>query len=88
MLRMRYFMLPAALLASSLGPLLISEQATADADAAICESATRAEAIAACTRLISSGTEKGAALATIYRNRCAALVWALSCQVVLFKSCH
>ena len=48
MLRMRYFMLPAALLASSLGPLLISEQATADADAAICESATRAEAIAAC----------------------------------------
>ena len=73
MLRIRYFMLPVALLASLLGPLLISEQATAETDAVICESTTRAEAIAACTRLISSGTEKGAALAKIYRNRCAAL---------------
>ena len=41
-------------------------------DAATCERAAGAEAIAACDRLISSGSAQGSALARLYRNRCAA----------------
>jgi hypothetical protein len=54
--------------------LLTQAQAATPAadDAAACERAAGAEAVAACDRLISSASEQGSALAKLYRNRCAA----------------
>jgi Tfp pilus assembly protein PilF len=54
--------------------LLTQAQAATPAadDAAACERAAGAEAVAACDRLISSASEQGSALARLYRNRCAA----------------
>src|SRR2546421_7249197 len=41
-------------------------------DAAICASSVGQESIGACSRLIERSKEKGAALAKLYSNRCAA----------------
>lgn len=43
-------------------------------DAALCAGETGDEAIAACTRLIDAGRQKGAELGALYRHRCVALV--------------
>src|SRR5260370_33825956 len=61
-------MLPLVVLAS----LLTHGQVAAAEDAATCDSTTGADAIAACSRLIASGREKGGDLAKLYRNRCGA----------------
>jgi tetratricopeptide (TPR) repeat protein len=60
-------------LISALALLTQAQAATPAADdAAVCERAAGADAIAACDRLISSGSAQGSALAGLYRNRCAA----------------
>src|SRR5947199_7670032 len=52
--------------------LLANAPAWAADDAAACASGLGEELIAACSRLIEKGNEKGAALARLYSNRCAA----------------
>jgi tetratricopeptide (TPR) repeat protein len=52
--------------------LLAKAPATAEDDAAICASARGEQSVAACARLIEGGKQKGAALAKLYSNRCAA----------------
>ncbi len=57
----------------ALAPVLLANFAVAAADdAVICASNLRRESVAACSRLIDAGKEKGAALAKLYSNRCGA----------------